>query len=175
MLTLVDIFSRWGVAIPLQNIKASSVVKVLRRHAVPAGMGRPNELLIDGGSESKGEMQEACKAWGSHWRPHTPYHNESAGAIERFNKTLELRVAHFAKEGACTWVDALALATEAYNGSMHASLNEWDVILTSRALVREKDQVQLRREANTPPEADSDAGARRMVKKTHTSSERLDC
>ena len=123
VLTLVDIFSRWGVAIPLQNIKASSVVKALRRHAIPAGMGRPNEFLIDGGSEFKGEMQEACRAWGSQWRPHTPYHSESAGAIERFNKTLELRVAHFAKEGACTWVDALPLATEAYNGSMHAGLS----------------------------------------------------
>ena len=79
--------------------------------------------MIDGGSEFKGEMQEACRAWGSHWRPHAPYHSESAGAVERFNKTLELRVAHFAKQGDCSWIDALPLATEAYNGSIHAGLS----------------------------------------------------
>ena len=60
---------------------------------------------------------------GSNWRPHTPHHSESAGAIERFNKTLELRVAHFSKECKCNWLDALPLATEAYNGSVHAGLS----------------------------------------------------
>ena len=64
-LTLVDVFSRWGIAIPLTNIKASSVTKALRRHAIPAGMGRPGEFLIDGGSEFKSHLQESCAAWGT--------------------------------------------------------------------------------------------------------------
>ena len=123
-LTLVDVFSRWGIAIPLTNIKASSVTKALRRHAIPAGMGRPGEFLIDGGSEFKSHLQESCAAWGSKWRPHTPHHSESAGAVERFNKTLELRLAHFSKQCDCNWLDALPLAVEAYNGSIHAGLSK---------------------------------------------------
>ena len=111
------------MAIPLQNIKSKTVTDALRRHAIPGGMGRAHEFLLDGGSEFKGHLQEACTAWGSNWRPHTPHHSESAGAIERFNKTLELRVGHFAKQGYCNWVDALPLATEAYNGSVHAGLS----------------------------------------------------
>ena len=122
-LTLIDVFSRWAMAIPLQNIKSKTVTDALRRHAIPGGMGRAHEFLLDGGSEFKGHLQEACTAWGSNWRPHTPHHSESAGAIERFNKTLELRVGHFAKQGNCNWVDALPLATEAYNGSVHAGLS----------------------------------------------------
>ena len=44
LLTLVDVFSRWAMAIPLENIKAATVTKALRRQAIPAGMGRPPEL-----------------------------------------------------------------------------------------------------------------------------------
>lgn len=124
ILTLVDVFSRWGMAIPLVNIKAKSVTTALRRHAIPAGMGRPKEFLVDGGSEFKSHLQEACVSWGSAWRPHTPYHSESAGAVERFNKTLELRIAHFAKQCECNWVDALPLALEGYNGAVHAGLSK---------------------------------------------------
>ena len=127
VLTMVDIFSRWAIAIPLINTKASTVTKAIRRHAIPQGMGRPKEFLIDGGSEFKGHLQEACTAWGSNWRPHTPHHSESAGAVERFNKTIELRLAHFAKQCNCNWVDALPLALEAYNGSIHAGLSKQSI------------------------------------------------
>ena len=123
-LTLADVFSRWGIAIPLTNIKASRVTKALRWHAIPTEMGRPREFLIDGGSEFKSHLQESCTAWGTEWRPHTPHHSESAGAVERFNKTLELRLAHFAKQCDCNWLDALPLAVEAYNGSIHAGLSK---------------------------------------------------
>ena len=98
--------------------------------AIPAGLGRPAEFLIDGGSEFKAEVQEACRAWGSKWRMHTPHHSQSAGAIERLNKTLELRTAHFSKACKCSWVDAIPLAVEAYNGSVHAGLSQGSVALS---------------------------------------------
>ena len=56
ILTMVDIFSRWAIAMPLVNIKASTVTKAIRRHAIPQGMGRPREFLIDGASEFKGHL-----------------------------------------------------------------------------------------------------------------------
>ena len=127
ILTPVDVFSRWGMELALPNIKATTVTAALRRHAIPAGLGRPKEFLIDGGSEFKGQLQEACAAWGSDWRPHTPHHSESAGAVERLNKTLELRMAHFSRQCKCSWVDALPLALEAYNGSIHAGLSKQGV------------------------------------------------
>ena len=124
VLTITDVFSRWGMAIALKNLKSATIVTALRRTAIPAGLGRPGEFLIDGGSEFKLHLEEACAAWGSKWRPHTPHHSSSAGLVERFNKTIELRLAHFSKECNCSWLDAIPLAVEAYNGSVHAALSK---------------------------------------------------
>lgn len=73
--------------------------------------GQTGGIFIDGASEFKGHLQKACTAWGSNWRPHTPHPSEFAGAVERVNTTLELRLAHFAKQCGCSWVDALPLAS----------------------------------------------------------------
>jgi hypothetical protein len=124
VLTITDVFSRWGMAIALKNLKSATIVTALRRTAIPAGLGRPGEFLIDGGSEFKLQLEEACAAWGSKWRPHTPHHSSSAGLVERFDKTIELRLAHFSKECNCSWLDAIPLAAEAYNGSVHAALSK---------------------------------------------------
>ena len=134
VLVIECIYSRWAMAIPLKNIKAATVCQALRRLAIPAGLGRPTEFLIDGGSEFKAQVQEACRAWGSKWRAHTPHHSQSAGAIERLNKTLELRTAHFGKSCNCTWLDALPLAVEAYNGSIHAGLSKGSIMLSPAEL-----------------------------------------
>ena len=96
----------------------------IKKATIPAGLGRPGEFLVDGGSEFKAEVKGVCIAWGSKWRAHTPHHSQSAVAIERFNKTIELRTAHFGKSCKCTWLDALLLALEAYNGSIHAGLSK---------------------------------------------------
>jgi len=134
LVTLVDVFSRWAMAVPVENIKAATITRALRRQAIPNGMGRPFEFLIDGGSEFKKELQAACSAWGSKWRPHTPHHSESAGAVERFNKTIELRIAHFTKHCSCNWLDAMPLALEAYNGSIHVGLSKGGIAFSPAEL-----------------------------------------
>jgi hypothetical protein len=127
MITLCDIFSRWAIAVPVKDLKSKTVVQALRRHAIPQGMGRPGEFLLDGGSEFAGFLKAACEAWGTKYRIHTPHHSQSAGIIERLNKTLELRIAHFSRECKCNWLDALPLALESYNGSVHISLSQGQV------------------------------------------------
>ena len=65
ILTLCDVYSRWGMAIPLTNIKAETVAKALKRQAIPNGLGRPVYFLVDGGSEFKAKVVAACTAWGT--------------------------------------------------------------------------------------------------------------
>lgn len=124
ILTLCDVYSRWGMAIPLTNIKAETVAKALKRQAIPNGLGRPVYFLVDGGSEFKAEVVAACTAWGTKWRTHMPHHSQSAGIIEKFNKTLEVRITHFVNQCDCNWMDALPLALESYNGAVHAALSQ---------------------------------------------------
>ena len=141
VLTLVDVFSRWGIAMALPNIRANTVTNALRRYAIPSGMGRPGEFLIDGGSEFKGHLQAACEAWGSNWRPHTPHHSES----ERFNKTLESRIAHFSRQCNCSMVGCAAASSGSLQWfNTHGAVQKRSRILTSRDLVREKKQIQRR-------------------------------
>ena len=134
MVTLVDVFSRWTMSVTVENIQTATITRALRRQAIPNGMGRPFEFLIDGGSEFEKELQAACSAWGSKWRPHTPHHSESAGAVERFNKTIELRIAHFTKHCSCNWLDAVPLALEAYNGSIHVGLSKGGIAFSPAEL-----------------------------------------
>ena len=124
ILTLCDVYSRWRMAIPLTNIKAETVAKALKRQAIPNGLGRPVYFLVDGGSEFKAEVIAACTAWGTKWRTHMPHHSQSAGIIEKFNKTLEVRITHFVNQCDCNWMGALPLALESYNGAVHAALSQ---------------------------------------------------
>ena len=126
VLTLCDVYSRWGtcMAIPLTNIKAETIATALRLQAIPGGLGRPTTFLVDGGSEFKAEVIAACTALGTKWRTHMPHYSQSAGIIERFNKTLEVRISHFVTQCDCTWMDALPLALESYNGAVHTALSQ---------------------------------------------------
>ena len=63
-------------------------------------------------------MQELSLLCGAHKTRTTPYHPESDGLVERFNRTLLMMLAMFAGEN---W-DDLLLAVMAYRSSVHESM-----------------------------------------------------
>ena len=58
---------------------------------------------------------------GSHKTKTTPYHPESDGLVERFNRTLLMMLAMFAGEHKDDWDDLLPLVMMAYCSSVHES------------------------------------------------------
>ena len=66
-------------------------------------------------------MQELCLLCGAHKTRTTPYHPESDGLVERFNRTLLMMLAMFAGENKDDWDDLLPAVMMAYRSSVQES------------------------------------------------------
>ena len=125
LLTVVDVYSRYGIAVPLKDISARTVSEAVRDHISPCGFGRPPRWLTDGGSEFKAEMAEALEAWDAKAIKSAADHPQSHGIIERYNRQVINNVAKLLKESKqAEWTAVIAAACEAGNCAVSRSLSE---------------------------------------------------
>lgn len=61
LLTVVDVFSKYGAAVPLTEITATAVLTALVQEVLSHGYGRPKYWVVDGGSEFQDVLQEAVE------------------------------------------------------------------------------------------------------------------
>ena len=120
-LVMVDCFSRWTEACPLPDKTAISVADAFFSNIV-CRFGMPSVIHSDQGREFENKvMHELCILGGSHKTKTTPYHPESDGLVERFNRTLLMKLAIFASEHKDDWDDLLPPVMMAYQSSVHES------------------------------------------------------
>ena len=82
--------------------------------------GMPIVIHSDQGREFENRiMQELCILCGSHKTRTTPYHPESDGLVERFNRTLLMMLAMFASKNREDWDDLLPAVMMVYRSSVH--------------------------------------------------------
>ena len=116
VLVMVDCFSRWTEACPLPDKTAISVADAFFSNIV-CRFGMPSVIHSDQGREFENKvMHELCILGGSHKTKTTPYHPESDGLVERFNRTLLMMLAMFAGEHKDDWDDLLPPVMMAYHG-----------------------------------------------------------
>ena len=121
VLVMVDCFSRWTEACPLPDKTAHSVADAFFNQVV-CRFGMPSAIHSDQGREFENKiMQELCILCGSHKTRTTPYHPESDGMVERFNRTLLMMLAMFAGKNRDDWDDLLPAVMMAYRSSVHES------------------------------------------------------
>ena len=83
----------------------------------------PSVIHSDQGREFENKvMQELCLLCGAHNTRTTPYHPESDGLVERFNRTWLMMLAMFAGENKDDWDDLLPAVMMAYRSSVHESM-----------------------------------------------------
>ena len=89
LLTAVDRFTRWPVAIPLTDITAESVVTAFS-HGWVQTFGVPVAITTDRGSQfSSTIFSQLNKVWGIKHLMTAPYHPEANGLVERFHRRLK--------------------------------------------------------------------------------------
>ena len=89
LLTAVDRFTRWPIAIPLVDISAQSVAEAFTYGWV-AHFGVPATVTTDRGSQfSSATFQQLTKIWGIKVQMTTPYHPEANGLVERLHRRLK--------------------------------------------------------------------------------------
>ena len=121
VLVMVDCFTRWTEAFPLPDKTAQSVADAFFNQVVWR-FGMPTVIHSDQGREFENKiMQEICLLGGSHKTKTTPYHPESDGMVERFNRTLLMMLAMFAGKNRDDWDDLLPAVMMAYRSSVHES------------------------------------------------------
>ena len=89
LLTAVDRFSRWPIAVPLQDTTASSVADAFAQNIV-ANYGVPSSITTDNGSQFTSAIwTQLMRTWSIKSHFTTAYHPESNGLVERFHRRLK--------------------------------------------------------------------------------------
>lgn len=121
VLVIADYFTKWTEAYALPNHTAITVADTLVTE-VFTKLGLPRILHSDQGTEFQSQLlRELCKLLEIKQTRTAPYHPQSDGIVERFNRTLINMLAKFCAENKDTWDQHLPYVMCAYRASVHES------------------------------------------------------
>ena len=119
ILVIADYFTRWTEAYALPNQEATTVAKKLVDEFF-FRFSPPEQLHSDQGRNFESEViAEVCKLLGVVKSRTTPYHPQSDGLVERYNKTLLDMLAKAVHDKPFQWEDNLRRLCLAYNTSVN--------------------------------------------------------
>ena len=114
ILVIVDCFSKWTEAFPTKNKCADIVADILAKKII-LRFGMPLVIHSDQGREfDNGLMKSLCSRT-------APYHPESEGMIECFNRTCLMMLSMFVNDRWDNWHELLPYVMHAYRTSVHDS------------------------------------------------------
>lgn len=107
ILTIIDRFTRWPEAIPIVDMKTTTVMKAFIENYI-ARYGVPLEITTDQGGQFESNLaDELNKLLGSHRTRTTSYHPQANGLVERLHRTL--KTALYARQNTENWSIELPL------------------------------------------------------------------
>ena len=103
IMTLVDHFSGWAEAYPIENKEAPTVARILFTKIFPRH-GCPNTIVSDRGKEFNNLlMQSLVQTFKINKIKTSPYHPMSNGTVERFHKDMNAMLRKFCSENKNLW------------------------------------------------------------------------
>ena len=121
ILVIADYFSKWTKAFPIKNKCADTVAEVLVDKII-LRFGMPLVIHSDQGREfENGLMKSLCTLLGYVKTRTAPYHPESDGMVERFNRTCLMMLSMFVNDRRDNWHELLPFVMHAYRTSVHES------------------------------------------------------
>ena len=114
-----DYFTRWMEVYPIPNQEAATVATKITEEFF-FRFSPPEQLHSDQGRQFESELiAEVCKLLGINKSRTTPYHPQSDGLVERFNRTLLAMLATISEEKPFDLEGKLRSVCMAYNTSVH--------------------------------------------------------
>ena len=122
LLTAVDRFTRWPMAVPLVDITAESVMDAFA-HGWVQTFGVPVAITTDRGSQFCSSMfSQLTKTWGIQHFMTAPYHPEANGLVERFHRRLKEALIALGSESPNEWFWRLPCALLAIRTTLKPDL-----------------------------------------------------
>ncbi|CAG2205381.1 unnamed protein product [Mytilus edulis] len=119
ILVVSDYYTKWTESFPMPNMEASTVVKIIVEEVI-ARFGVPSWIHSDQGRQYESRLfQEVCKVLDIKKTRTTPYHPQSDGMVERFNKTLATMLSAYVQEHQRDWDKYIPFVMMAYRASEH--------------------------------------------------------
>lgn len=124
VLVLTDVFSKYTMAIPTRDQRATTVARVLVSEWFYK-FGVPARLHSDQGRNFESSLiQQLCNLYGIVKSRTTPYHPEGNGQCERFNRTLHNLLRTLPVSRKRDWHTCLPHVLYCYNTTPHQSTGE---------------------------------------------------
>ncbi|PIK44525.1 Retrovirus-related Pol polyprotein from transposon [Apostichopus japonicus] len=116
-----DYFSKWVEVAAIPNQEAVTIAKILIERFI-CRFGIPDEIHSDQGRQFESKVfQKTCELLRIRKTRTTPYHPQSDGMVERFNRTLETMLSMVVAPNQKDWDTWLPYASLAYNTAVHES------------------------------------------------------
>ena len=150
LLTVIDIFSKFALAIPVKSKSGPEILKAFQRLLRIAKPRKPVKLQTDAGKEFLNKhLQEFFKSKGIlHFCSHS---DKKAAVVERFNRTLKTRIwSYFTAQQTNKYIVKLEDFVNSYNHSFHRSIG----MEPSKVCAKDEDKIWLKlygsKTVNTP-------------------------
>ena len=124
VLTVIDVFTRYGIAIPLTDKSTKTVANAYIDHVI-SHYGNPASIVTDNGQEFLGEIFRSVQSvFRTKQRQIPIYHAASNGIVEKWNGTIIKILKTIITDNPKVWHLLIRLATLAYNTSYHRVLRD---------------------------------------------------
>ena len=121
ILTIVDHFTRWPIAVAIPDKKGKTIAKALYEHFI-AEHGIPEKVLSDQGKEFINEgMSILCNRWGIKQVVTGGYNPQANGACERYHRWMNTAMTQLYDRKSLDWDSYLPAISFAYRVSENDS------------------------------------------------------
>ncbi|CAF4618507.1 unnamed protein product, partial [Rotaria sp. Silwood2] len=124
IISLTDVLSKFVVTKAVRDNTTQTAVRFLKEDII-SKFGTPRCILTDNGTHfTSTMMDELIKQIGTTHLYSTPYHPQTNGQVERYNSTMDAKIAALSNLRKTDWDDQLPFVTFNYNASIHSSTKQ---------------------------------------------------
>lgn len=123
-LCIIDVYSRYGQAIPFKDKRAATILKLYQGALKKTKLGIPRQILSDSGSEFKGDFKRFMDKHNIDHDVEKPGYHRKTSIVDRFIFTIKQRVVrkmNFKKND--EWDVYLKEFVQGYNDEIHDTIN----------------------------------------------------
>ncbi|CAF1308488.1 unnamed protein product [Rotaria sordida] len=124
IISLTDVLSKFVITKAVRDCSATTAVKFLSNDVI-LKYGTPTCILTDNGTHFTSQLtNKLFEHLGVTHLYSTVYHPQTNGQIERFNATMDGKIAALCNERRTDWDEVLQFVTFNYNTSIHATTKQ---------------------------------------------------